>query len=183
MKLLRSFLIAVLLVVISIGAWLFYYLGAFKPVDIREVQKEPMKMIYKDHTGPYYKIVAVIQEVETWAKAHNVDCSESFGEYIDDANVVEEARLRSHGGCIVKEFPPNLPEGIKTREVPARKYVMAIFNGSPGIGPMKVYPKVESYMHEHHLTMDGAILEIYVIHSEKAMTTTYLFPLADSLPK
>jgi effector-binding domain-containing protein len=181
MKLLRSFLVAVLLVVLSIGAWLFYYLGAFKSVDITEVQKEPMKMIYKDHTGPYHKIVTVIEEVETWAKAHNIDCSESFGEYIDDANTVEEARLRSRGGCLVKDLPPKLPEGFQSREIPARKYVMATFEGSPGIGPMKVYPKAESYMREHQLTLDGSVIEIYVIHSEKAMTTTYLFPLANSI--
>jgi effector-binding domain-containing protein len=178
MKLLRSFLVAILLVVLTLGAWLFYYLGAFKSVDITEVQKDPLKMIYKDHTGSYHKIVTVIEEVETWARAHGVDCAESFGEYIDDANVVEEARLRSRGGCIVKELPASPPEGFKTREIPARKYVMAIFEGSPGIGPMKVYPKAESYMRERQLTMDGPVIEIYVIHSEKTMTTTYLFPLA-----
>ncbi|MGZ3743238.1 MAG: GyrI-like domain-containing protein [Pseudobdellovibrionaceae bacterium] len=180
MKLLRSFLIAVLLVILSISVWLFYYLGAFKSVDITEIQKGPLKLIYKDHTGAYHKIVSVIEEVEGWAKAQHIDCSESFGEYIDDANVVEEARLRSHGGCIVNDIPTPLPPGFQSREIPVRKYVMATFDGSPGIGPLKVYPKVESYMREHHLTLNGPVIEIYVIHSEKAMTTTYLFPAADS---
>ncbi len=179
MRLLRSLLIAIFLVILTIGAWLFYYLGAFKPVDITEIQKAPMKMIYKDHTGSYHKIVTVIEEVETWAKTHNIDCTESFGEYIDDATVVEEPRLRSRGGCIVKDLPVNLPKDFKTREIPARKYVMAIFDGSPGIGPMKVYPKAESYMRNHQLTMDGSVIEIYVVHSKKTMTTTYLFPLAE----
>lgn len=179
MKLLRSFLVAVLLVVVTIAVWLFYYLGAFKQVDITETERGPMKMIYKDHTGAYYKIVSTIEEVENWAKANNIDCTESFGEYIDDANTVEEARLRSRGGCIVKDFPTaKMPEGFQTREVPLRKYVLATFDGSPGIGPMKVYPKAESYMRSHQYVMDGAVIEIYVIHSEKAMTTTYLFPLA-----
>lgn len=178
MKLLRSFLIAILLVIITVAVWLFYYLGAFKAVDITETERGPMKMIYKDHTGSYHKIVSTIEQVETWAKANNVDCTESFGEYIDDANVVEEIRLRSRGGCIVKDFPPNLPADFKTREIPLKKYVQAIFEGSPGIGPIKVYPKAEAYMKERGLVMDGAVIEIYVIHSEKAMTTTYLFPLS-----
>jgi len=180
MKLLRSFLIATLLVIITVGAWLFYYLGAFKAVDITEGEQGPMKMIYKDHQGSYHKIVATIETVEKWAKENNIDCTQSFGEYIDDANLVEEARLRSRGGCLVKEFPTTLPEGFKTREIPARKYVHAVFEGSPGIGPIKVYPKAEAFMKERHHVMDGAVIEIYVIHSEKAMTTTYLFPIAEA---
>lgn len=178
MKLLRSFLVAVLLVVITIAVWLFYYLGAFKSVDITETERGPMKMIFKEHTGSYHKIVTVIEEVEKWAKENKIDCTESFGEYIDDANVVEEARLRSRGGCIVNEIPAQLPEGFKSREIPVRKYVQAVFEGSPGIGPIKVYPKAETYMKDRQLSMDGAVIEIYVIHSEKAMTTTYLFPIA-----
>jgi len=182
MKLLRSFLVAVLLVIVTIAVWLFYYLGAFKSVDITEVERGPLKMIYKEHTGSYHKIVNVIEEVEKWAKANNVDCTESFGEYIDDANAVEEARLRSRGGCLVSDFPANLPAEFKTREIPVRKYVQAIFEGSPGIGPIKVYPKAETYMKDRQIVMDGAVIEIYVIHSEKAMTTTYLFPIAAPPP-
>jgi AraC family transcriptional regulator len=56
--------------------------------------------------------------------------------------------------------------------------VQAVFDGSPGIGPIKIYPKAETYMKDHQLAMDGAVIEIYVIHSQKAMTTTYLFPIA-----
>lgn len=182
MKILRQFLLAVVLVVITLGIWLANYLGAFKGVDISETERGPLKMIYKDHIGSYHKVVTEIEEVETWAKAHSIDCTESFGEYIDDANLVEEGRLRSRGGCLVKEFPTDLPADIKTREVPLRKYVVATFDGSPGIGPMKVYPKAETYMRESHQTMDGAVIEVYVIHSEKAMTTTYLFPLAGPAP-
>lgn len=178
MKILRSLLIAVLLVIITLGVYLAIYLGAFKSVDVSEINRPAMKMIYKDHTGPYHKIVTAIEEVETWAKENDVDCTESFGEYIDDANKVEEARLRSRGGCIVRIIPKDLPEGIHAREIPPRRYVVATFEGSPGIGPLKVYPKAEEYMKERQLVMDGAVIEIYVIHSEKSMTTTYLFPLA-----
>lgn len=177
MKIIRHFLIAVLLAVITLAAWMGYHLGAFKSVSLDEVEKGPLKMIYKDHTGAYYKNSEVISEVETWAKEHKVDCTRSFGEYIDDPNTVEEARLRSRGGCLVSEFPTDLPPDYKTREIPSRKYVMAVFTGSPGIGPLKVYPKAESYIREHDLTADGAVIEIYVVHSETDMVTTYLFPV------
>lgn len=181
MKLLRSFLIAIVLVVLTITIYLAQYLGAFKSVDISEAEKGPLKLLYKEHTGAYHKVVGVIEEVETWARQKGIDCSESFGEYLDNPNVTEENRLRSRGGCVVKEFPTaDLPEGFLTREIPVRKYVVALFDGSPGIGPLKVYPKVENYMKEHRLAIDGPILEIYVIHSEKAMTTTYLFPAVET---
>lgn len=177
MKILRSFLIAVLLVVITLSIYMANYLGAFKAVDITEAERPAMKLVYKDHTGSYHKIVSIIEQVEAWAKENKINCTESFGEYIDDANAIEESRLRSRGGCIVTKIPASLPEGFQSREVPARKYVIATFEGSPGIGPLKVYPKAESYMKERQLVMDGPVMEIYVVHSERAMTTTYLFPL------
>jgi AraC family transcriptional regulator len=177
-KILRQFVLAAFLVVITLAAWMAYYLGAFKSVEITEAHRDPMKMIFKEHLGSYHTIVTEIQEVEAWAKSQNLDCTESFGEYIDDANMVEEIRLRSRGGCIVKDLPATLPEGFKTQEIPGREYVTATFEGSPGIGPVKVYPKAEEYMKERKLMMDGPVIEIYVIHSPKEMTTTYLFPLS-----
>jgi effector-binding domain-containing protein len=179
MTILRRFLIAVILAVLTLAIWLVTYLGGFKPVDITESEMGPYKMIYKDHTGSYHTTVDAIEEVEAWARQKKIDCTESFGEYIDDANRVEEARLRSRGGCIVKEVPEKLPPGLNVRTIPVRKYVVALFEGSPGIGPLKVYPKAENYMRERGLVMDGSVIEIYVIHSQKDMTTTYLFPLAE----
>lgn len=181
MKILRQFLLATVLAVATLVGYLAYHLGAFKSVDIADGKRPAMKMIYKDHTGSYHKIVSVIQEVETWAKSQNIDCTESFGEYIDDPNLIEEIRLRSRGGCIVKDVPANLPSDYKTQEVPERDYVIAVFAGSPGIGPVKVYPKVESYMRNHQLVMDGSVIEVYVIHSKNEMTTTYLFPVIKGL--
>lgn len=181
MKILRQFLLAAILAIVTLVVWLSYYLGAFKSVDITDGARPAMKMIYKDHTGSYHKIVSVIQEVETWAKSQNIDCTVSFGEYIDDPNLVEEIRLRSRGGCIVKDFPTSLPPEYKTQEVPERYYVIAVFSGSPGIGPIKVYPKAEAFMKNHQLVMDGSVLETYVIHSQNEMTTTYLFPVIKNL--
>lgn len=183
MKLLRSFLIAVVLAVTTLGLYMASYLGAFKGVDISESEQGPFKLVYKDHTGSYHKIVSAIEQVEAWARENKIDCTQSFGEYLDDAKTVEESRLRSRGGCIVTEVPQVLPEGFQYRELPARRYVVATFEGSPGIGPLKVYPKVEDFMKERTLTIEGPVIEIYVIHNQKAMTTTYLFPTANALPK
>ncbi len=92
---------------------------------------------------------------------------------------VEEARLKSHIGCVYDGETPALIENLYAGEIPAGQYVQAVFTGSPGIGPLKVYPHVNEYMQKSRLKQNGALVEIYKIHSiseNNAMTTTYLFP-------
>ncbi len=176
----KYFLVLFPAVIIGFAGFLTYHLGVFKPVNISEENKGPYVMLYKDFLGPYHKTVSVITEVETWALANQVDCRLSFGEYMDDPEKIEEARLKSRGGCLTDKVPTNLPKDFKTLELPERKYVTAVFDGSPGIGPMKVYPKVNEYMLEKKLKQNGPVIEVYEIHSRteiSSMTTTYLFPL------
>lgn len=172
-------LVFVLVAVLSFGLFLANYLGAFKGVEISVAQQGPFKTVYIEHVGPYHKVNKIIEQVENFMKSQGAPCGRSFGEYLDDPQTVEEARLRSRVGCIVQNVPANLPGEMKAGEIPERKYVVAIFTGSPGIGPLKVYPRVNDYMLKNNLKQTGAIIEIYEIMSIKeknAMTTTYLFP-------
>lgn len=173
----KQLFLAIVLGIIGFAAYLFYYLGAFKGVEISETSAGPMKMIYTEHIGAYSTIVGNIEKVEKWAKANNIDCTESFGEYLDNPDIVEPERLRSHAGCIVKEIPTSLPEGFKSQELPLKKYVKAVFTGAPSIGPFKVYPKAQKYMDEHQLALKGGVIEIYVILGPKEMNTSFLFPI------
>ena len=179
---LKWFLGTLLGTVLGVAGYFTWYLGAFKPVLIAEKNQGPFHLLYKEHTGAYHKIAPTIAEVETWAKSKGLDCSRTFGEYFDDPRSVDEGRLHSRGGCLLNELPSNLQNELslseyKTSDLPEKKYVTAVFEGSPGIGPMKVYPKVEEYFSAKGQKPSGAVMEIYVVHSEKAMTTTYLFPL------
>ncbi|WII72272.1 GyrI-like domain-containing protein [Bdellovibrio sp. 22V] len=165
---------------ISFGVFLATYLGAFKGVDISESSQGPFKTVFIEHVGPYHKVNKVIEQVEKYMQSQGAPCGRTFGEYLDDPQTVEEARLRSKVGCIVETVPANLPENLHAGEIPAKKYVVAVFTGSPGIGPLKVYPRVNDYMLERNLKQEGAVIEIYEIHSiteKSAMTTTYLFPV------
>lgn len=173
----RYLLLPLLVAIIVYIAYLLTYVGAFRPVTISQKKAGPFLMIYKDHTGPYHKIVPVIEEVEKWAQSHGLDCKLSFGEYLDNPEITEEARLRSHGGCLVALFPENLPEDFHTQTIPEKNYVTAIFEGSAGIGPLKVYPKVFSYFEENRLARQESVLEIYEVHGAQSMTTTYYFPI------
>jgi AraC family transcriptional regulator len=156
---------------------LLIYLGAFKAVEITVQDELPIKMIYKDHIGAYHKIVPVIESVENWVKANGLDCTRSFGEYLDNPDIVDEDRLKSRGGCIVDQFPEQLPEEFKTQTLPARRYVHVTFEGSPSIGPFKVYPAARKFAAEERLKLAKSVVEIYTIKSEKEMTTHYLFAI------
>ncbi|MFS4457835.1 GyrI-like domain-containing protein [Bdellovibrio sp. HCB2-146] len=173
-------LVFILVAIVSFGLFLSNYLGAFKGVDISQGPQGPLQLVYIDYMGPYHKISKEIEKVENFFKAQGTPCGRSFGEYLDDPQSVEEARLRAKAGCVVEQVPANLPEGFKTETLPSKNYVIATFTGSPGIGPLKVYPKVNKFMLEKGLKQSGPVLEIYEIHSiteKNAMTTTYLFPV------
>ena len=177
---LKYALFFVAMVILSFAGFLAFHLGALKPVHITEEDRPEMHGLYENHVGPYHKTVSVIEKVEAWAKENKIDCHLSYGEYLEDPQTVEEARLKSRGGCIVEKLPWKLPEELHTIDYPKRHYVVAIFDGSPGIGPLKVYPKVAEYMGKHSLQQNGPVLEIYEIHSREkteSMTTTYLFPV------
>lgn len=176
----KYFLVFIGIAILSFGIFLASYLGAFKGVDISESTQGPFQTVYIEHVGPYHKVNKVIEQVEKFMASQGTICGRTFGEYMDDPQVVEEARLRSKVGCIVDKVPSQLPEDFKSGEIPAHKYVVAVFTGSPGIGPMKVYPRVNDFMLKQKLKQAGAVIEIYEIHSiteKNAMTTTYLFPI------
>jgi DNA gyrase inhibitor GyrI len=101
----KSILAVVFVVVTGLILSLMFRLGSFKPVRIDFANRPATKVVYKHHVGAYHKIVPVIEEVETWIKANGEKCDLSFGEYYDDPDVVAEDRMRSNGGCVVREKP------------------------------------------------------------------------------
>lgn len=161
--------------ILCLIGYLAFYLGAFKPVTITVGEFGPFQMVYKKHLGAYHKIVPVIEEVERWAKANGEPCRLSFGEYIDDPKRVEQERLRSNGGCIVSQSLSNLPEGFEQKNLPQQVFIRAQFEGSPAIGPYKVYLKAYDLMKEKGLEPNGSVFEIYEILPNQKMKTDYYF--------
>lgn len=169
---------------IAAAGSLAYRLGAFKDVKIERRFDGPYFVVSKDHMGAYHKIATVITEVETWAKANGEPCSLSFGEFYDNPETVDEDRLRSRGGCItssdkVKSIASNglLPAGYSTSTIDHRDALVASFDGSPAIGPWKVYSKVMADMKTLDLELNGPVLEIYEILSATSGRTRYIFPV------
>ncbi len=189
-KMLRYIVVFIIVTLISFSVYMAQYLGAFKSVEIRNEEFGPYLMVYLDHMGPYHKIVSKIEEVEKWASENQFDCRLSFGEYFDDPELVEEARLKSIGGCLIdasktentqqllQQWTDKIQTPLKIKLLAKQEYIAADFSGSPGIGPIKVYPKIETFIQERKLKRHPSIIEIYEILDRQAknqMQTRYLF--------
>lgn len=163
--------------IISLMVYLFIHLGVYKSVQLEIKEQGPFLMVYKEHIGPYHKIVPHIEEVEKWAHAKGEPCKKSFGEFLDDPKNVEQERLRSRAGCIVSQVMTDLPEGYFYQEMPKQNFVYARFEGSPAIGPYKVYMKATEFMYEKGLESNGSVTEIYEILPTNKMITEYYFKI------
>lgn len=154
-----------------------YRTGYFKEVTISSGQKGPFQLYYREHLGPYHKIIPLIEEVETKMKETGSPCPWAFGRFFDDPKIVDHDRLRSHAGCAFPgtEGGPLTPEGIKSETLPSAEYLLATFNGSPSIGPFVVYPKIEEWCQTYGYQIVSPVVELYKTLPDGSILTTYLF--------
>ena len=155
---------------------LYFRLGGHKSVTI-EIQTLPqMHLVFAKHQGPYHEINQAISQVEKWAQQLNIPCRKTFGEYFDDPRQVDERHLQSIGGCVLTMPAPEISDkNIEYKNISEKKWLTAVFEGAPSIGPLKVYPKVEEYLSKNKLIKNGSVIEIYEIFSDKEARTQYLF--------
>jgi hypothetical protein len=163
--------------IITLMVYVYFHLGAYKTVHLEIKEQGPILMIYKEHVGPYHKIVPLIEEVEKWARSQGEPCQKSFGEFLDDPKSIEQERLRSRVGCLVSKPMNHLPETYLFQEVPKQNFLYASFEGSPAIGPYKVYLKAAELMQEKGFIPNGSIFEVYEILPNNKMFTEYYFKI------
>lgn len=178
----KHFFLAIFLGIVCLLGYVAYYVGYFKSVTIHEMGPKKFVLIGIKHYGAYHKIVEKIQKVESQIKDLGGDCHESFGIYLDDPAQVEQERLRSFGGCIIqdaswiKDHLTQLSQ-FQVAEWGAAQLIEAYFEGSPGVGPLKVYPKVSDYVKSRKLKLENSVLELYRMIGDNKMVTYYYFPL------
>ena len=98
-----------------------------------------------------------------------------FAEYFDVPGKVKPEDLRSNAGFLVdKYYKDSSP--YKFKKVPKQLYASSVFNGSPAIGPMKVYPVMNKWIKDNGYEVCGPCLEIYKMQGKK-MSTQYLMPI------
>lgn len=173
----RAVVLGIFTGLIILAGYVVYYTGFYKEVRIEVGEAGPFLILTQDHYGPYHLIVPKIEAVEKWVKAQGKDCSRSLGQYFDHPDEVEQERLRSRGGCIVDARIDQTPVDMKYDEIPRQKYVIAVFEGAPGVGPLRVYPKVAEFIETKNLQGLPGVIEVYTVLSPTEVTTTYYFPV------
>lgn len=92
--------IAALGVTIFITLW---RAGAFSEVNIQKGTQGGYLLVGADHVGSYQKIGSTFAKVKDAQIAHKMDSSMFVGVYFDDPGTVEESKLRSFAGIVVKD--------------------------------------------------------------------------------
>ncbi|MBX3040482.1 MAG: GyrI-like domain-containing protein [Bdellovibrionaceae bacterium] len=175
---LRALFLTVMTFLILGTGYLLFRNGVFLPVTFNVKSEGPVILMGVGHVGPYHTVLSSLQKVEAFAKDNQLSCSTTFGEYLDDPNIVEVERLKSFVGCVLTEKPSMpLPEDFRISERPSRSYLIATFHGSPALGPYKVYGKAHETMEKQGLTADGSVIELYRMEADGSMTTLYYFPV------
>lgn len=172
----KTLFVAIVSVAVMLAAYLYFHLGVYKPVEIRLEKRGPFYLLFKQHVGPYHQLVPILQEVESWVKEHNLKCPQTFGEFLDNPEAVDEDRLRSHAGCVLDKPLATAPPEYLYQQRPEHSYVVGRFSGSPAIGPYKVYPKIRKFMEENRVKSSSPILELYTVNGTE-VSTEYLFPV------
>ncbi|NUM59626.1 MAG: GyrI-like domain-containing protein [Bdellovibrionaceae bacterium] len=174
----RKIFLGIIISLIIISFWALISLGFFKEVTIKEATYPELNLIFKEHIGPYHKILPTLEEVEKWAEQNKLDCKKSFAHFLDDPGIKEHSRLKSHVGCWIEEAKNlPLPDPLQRKILPGQKYIVAEFLGSPAIGPFKVYGTAKEYFVEHKWSMQEDVIEIYERYDQDKLKTYYLFKI------
>lgn len=169
-----AYLLFICIVFISLVLTVSISIGVFKKVEIIEGNWSDIYAIYTEHTGEYHKISRSISEVEDWAIANSIDCAITFGEYLDNPKEVETDNLRSNAGCLLETLP-DIDMPFKTKNFPNSRALTVDFEGSPAVGPLKVYPKINKFIEYNDMEFLENPIEVYTKIAEGKYSIKYVF--------
>lgn len=161
----------------GLGVYLYYYLGMNKDVHLEGPKRVELWLLYKEHRGAYHKISPTLNEVEKAALDASIPCLDTFGLFLDDPQTVDEDRLRSELGCLLNEGISDPPEGLKVKQWNPDQVIHLKFEGSPSVGPFKVYPQAKEWFEKNRKAMSLEALEVYSLSPKGKLTTHYYFPV------
>ena len=172
---LKNILGGFVLAFLSIAIYFYFTSGAFKEASVTEVEVPKLQFFYKENIGPYHQIIDRLTQVEkTFAKLE-IKCQKTFGLFLSDPEREDHDQLVSHVGCaFTPEDSPQLyapPEGLKEgfyslpinseSELERVKCFKGVFEGSPSLTAIKVYPKLIEASEEKGIKLFKPILEVY----------------------
>ncbi|MFA4844310.1 MAG: hypothetical protein WC632_05090 [Candidatus Margulisiibacteriota bacterium] len=156
MKILKWFLIVVLIVIAAVLSFL-WYLGVFSTLKVSEREMGPFTIAYKHYVGEYKDTGKVFMEVSNAMKDLGLEVSnksDSLGIYYDNPATVAKDKLRSDCGIVIAgkdlaKAPALLKKGLKVMTIGKKPCVVAEFPirnvMSFMVGPAKGYPALAKY--------------------------------------
>ncbi len=159
--------------------------GSFKKVEIIKSNYGPFVAIYKNRLGPYHESSDTLFEVEKILKKNQILCVTSFGIYLDDPNETVADRLRSELGCLfsdkykdqLKTLAEDPSLNLSLKYIDEKNYISGIFEGSPALVSLKVYPKIKKWALQNRYNLKTEAFEIYEVKSASKVKTSVLFEI------
>ena len=172
----------IVFIVLGILTLVIGIFGGFYKVKIQMVNTGGETLVYENVTGAYNQTAKISNKVYyDLLNNFNIETTKGFGIYYDNPKNIEQSKLRSEVGCIVEDIDDNtlvkIKEHFKVKILPIENYLVVEFpfRGFPSImiGMIKVYPKLNKYIHENNLE-DGPIMEIYDVPNKKIIYRKFL---------
>lgn len=169
MKLFKK-IIVVILVFAAIFLGAYAYFGGLNKLEFKVGIVDEELVVYKEMIGSYGKSGDLMKLVgEELKEDFGINAYKGIGIYYDDPAKVEEDKLRSEIGSIIKTDDKNKIEGLKkaflVKTLPQQEYLWVDMplKGffSVIIGDFKVYPRMEAYLDNNGYIADVPIVEIY----------------------
>ena len=146
-------LIIIAIIVLAIVLFLAVNGIFFKP-RVSTKNMGPLKIVYKDHVGPYQETGKIQDDIYNYLL--NEQCLETYkgiGIYYDNPKKVSQDQLRSKAGCVIEEKDTGkeivLKNDYKMMTIENQEMIYSEFpfksKMSIMIGIMKVYPLIQKY--------------------------------------
>jgi AraC family transcriptional regulator len=167
-----GFFAAVIFVIVAT----YLHLKAYKEPNIYYDSISNLQLIYIEVRGDYAQTSAKLTEVEDALAKQQIICESTFGLFFDDPEQVATQDLKSWVGCAFHKTI-DIPTNYAMHYIKEEGNILsADFEGSPALGPAKVYPKAKKMLGSQ-LSLFPA-LEIYSYSKPKELKTKYYFALS-----
>lgn len=181
MNILKQVLIFLVVLVLSVAAWLAY-MGVFLTPQVTMQKIGPYTLVYEEYVGPYSDTGKVIQRVYNGCTAEGVMTVKGFGIYLNDPKTTAPDKMKSEIGCVLETKDLGkarlLRNKFKVKVWPAVDCLVTEFpirnDLSYMIGPFKAYPELNKALTARKAKL-VTCLELYDMPAKK---TLYIIKIA-----
>ena len=160
-----------LILLFSAAFGFLFYMGMLSNYEIQKREIGPFNYVYEPYVGPYPETGKVGMEIYNSLKDDGIDSEIGLGIYFDNPEVTPSNQLRSEMGSVLTDSDyeklPSFADKYDYKIVPKTNSLVVEFPIrnflSYMMGPMKVYPLMESYMEKNGyvVTEEDVGIEIY----------------------